>query len=65
MKSLEDHWFNRLIKNHLFMVLDDFVLEFSNMFSGINQMAFCSGKEVPKRLNYNPICSLPTLSQKD
>jgi hypothetical protein len=65
MKSPEKHWLFRPIENHLCMVLGDFVLGLSDLFFEINPMVFRSGKEVPEKLNYNPIRSLPTLSQKD
>jgi len=62
MKNPEKHRLFRPIENHLCMVLDDFVLGLSDLFFKINQMAFRSGKEVPEKLNYHRIRSLPTLS---
>jgi len=59
MKNPQKLLLNRLNENHLCKVVDDFELELSTLLFEINQMAFRSGKEVPGKLSYNPIRSLP------
>lgn len=65
MKIPEKHWLFRPIENHLCMVVDNSMLELSDMLFEITQMVFRSRKEVPDKLNNNPIRSFLTLSKKE